>query len=1037
MLSAPPDSSTPTQASPQQGIDAVFAALRSSSAGLSTAEAKRRRAARAQRDESRTGLRRWLPRTAALPESCTEFIAQSFNQCADPPHLVLFLCALAATTLGAPAVAVALVVLTLLRLLLLAALETYANAAQRALEKARRPRVYVRRDHVVHVLDATAIVAGDVVELATGACIPADVRLFENHALLLDPATLPGFVEGTSFDPDVLLANSWVSSGRGVGVVLAAGTEAAGSAMERIGSFGLAETQAAPATENPEAAAPSLPPKPSRLHRFNAVVLCAALIVLLGGLWHGTDLLHSVLGAVVLVAFGWSAHERLVRPLQRGALAHALRRLMALGVLVRGVQELRRLATVPTQSVGSEESGTVVEPLENPVSTASSEDTDRARSAADVAFNAPPQEISRLAVRATQIARSATASAVRACDYGSASAIALLTVTALQALLVAPMWPASVPMGLHFLLFVFAAMLALRPVRGGASRVLHTAADTPLPFSNARRVHVAWCIGLGLASLVALRLAPRWDADRATLAFAVFALSSVAFAWVALLTCGGASWRLRRVIAARLSEVLWFLPLSVITLGASAAVVHVPLLQTAFITTALPRPAWSAASALALAAILVVLTTVWVVERARAKPRSPSTGSPSSVPPSAVSPSAAPPPSDSSSPPTSEASPAASSSTTAPLIAALCLLSALLATTVHEDAHAQDSKSPPANARAALSVTLITPQRADWPQVLSANGNIAAWQEAVIGAETSNYRLTEVRVNVGDVVRKGQLLAQIADDSVAAELAQTKAMEAEAAAQLAEAKANADRARSLQPTGVLSGQQINQILTAEQTAAARLASVRAKVKVDALRLAHTRVLAPDDGVISARNATVGSLAQPGQELFRLIRGNRLEWRAEVTANELARLKPGQRSFVIAPTGERIEGKVRMVAPTVDPQSRTALVYVDLPTTQTALRAGMFARGEFELGRSHALTLPQTAVLLREGFAYVFVLGAEERVLQKKVTLGRRQADRIEILNGLEADTRVVATGAGFLSDGDKVQVVSGAAAAPAASTSAR
>lgn len=1024
MLSAPPDSSTPTQAPPRSdidaapGIDAVFTALRSSSAGLSTAEAKRRRFARAQRDESRTGIRRWLAR-AALPESCVAFIAQSFNQCADPSHLILFLCALAASTLGAPAVAVALVVLTLLRLLLLAALETYAQAAQRALEKARRPRVYVRRDHSVHVLDASALVTGDVVELRAGTCVPADLRLFENHALLLDPATLSGDVEGSALDPNLLLANSWISSGHGIGVVLAAGSEAAGSAMERIGSFNSVTTQTAPSVENTATSADVASPQPSRLHRFNVLILATALIVLLGGLWRGTDLLHSVLAALTIAAFSWSAHERFVRPLQRGAWAHALRRLMALGVFVRSVEELHRLATVPTQSVGSEESGTRVEPLQNPVSTANSEDSDRARSAADVVFNAPPQDISRLAVRATQIARSASASAVRACDYGSASAFALLTACALQAFLATPMWPASVPMALHFLVFAFAALLALRPVRGGASRVLHADAEVPLPFSNARsnarRVHIAWWLGLGLASLVALRLAPHWDADRDTLAFAVFALSSVAFAWVALLTCGGASWRLRRVIAARLSEVLWFLPLSALALGASLAVVHVPLLQSAFLTTALPRSAWSAVSALALAAVLLILATVWIVERARAKPRLPGGGSPSKDAAPAATPS-----------PTSTSS-ASTSSTTTPLIATLCFLSAVLfSSATPETARAQDNKTPTAQARAALSVTLITPQRADWAQVLSANGNIAAWQEAVIGAEISNYRLAEVRVNVGDVVRKGQLLAQIADDSVAAELAQTKAMETEAAAQLAEAKANADRARSLQPTGVLSGQQINQILTAEQTAAARLASVRAKVKVDALRLAHTRVLAPDDGVISARNATVGSLAQPGQELFRLIRGGRLEWRAEVTANELARLKPGQRSFVMTPTGERIEGKVRMVAPTVDPQSRTALVYVDLPTAQNTLRAGMFARGEFELGRSNALTLPQSAVLLREGFAYVFVLGTEERVLQKKVTLGRRQGERIEIVNGLEADTRVVATGAGFLSDGDKVQVVSDA-----------
>lgn len=356
-------------------------------------------------------------------------------------------------------------------------------------------------------------------------------------------------------------------------------------------------------------------------------------------------------------------------------------------------------------------------------------------------------------------------------------------------------------------------------------------------------------------------------------------------------------------------------------------------------------------------------------------------------------------------------------------VLALSGIGGLSAWTLAQDKKPSDSKKAAAPGRAALTVTTTTPHMSDWPQVLAANGNIVAWQEAVIGAEISNYRITEVLVNVGTVVKKGQLLARVSGETVAAELAQTKAAEAEAEALLAEAKANADRARSLQPTGVLSGQQINQLLTAEQTAAARLNSMRAKARVDQLRLAHTQVLAPDDGVISARTATVGSLTQPGQELFRLIRGGRLEWRAEVTAAELGRLKPGVAAIVIAPNGGNVSGKVRVVAPTVDPQTRNALVYVDLVPAGEVVRAGMFARGEFELGRSDALTLPQSAVLLRDGFSYVFTLEGENKVAQKKVTVGRRVGDRIEISSGVDADTRVVSSGAGFLSDGDMVRVV--------------
>lgn len=331
----------------------------------------------------------------------------------------------------------------------------------------------------------------------------------------------------------------------------------------------------------------------------------------------------------------------------------------------------------------------------------------------------------------------------------------------------------------------------------------------------------------------------------------------------------------------------------------------------------------------------------------------------------------------------------------------------------------------PAGVRAALTVTAVTPQWSEWPQVLPANGNIAAWQEAVIGAEIGNLRLTEVRVNVGDRVKRGEVLARIADDTVTAELAEATAALTEAEAMLAEARANGDRARQFQATGFLSAQQITQYLTAEKTALARLNAARARLQSARLRLAQTVVRAPDDGVISARAATVGSMTQPGQELFRLIRGGRLEWRAEVSAPDLGRLQPGVTATLSAPDGTRVQGRVRMVAPTVDPQTLNGLVYVDLQVAGTgdALRAGSFARGEFELGRARVLSLPQSAVLLREGFAYVFRLDAQDRVAETKVSVGQRMGDRIEIVDGIAESTRVVASGAGFLADGDRVRVV--------------
>jgi HlyD family secretion protein len=332
-----------------------------------------------------------------------------------------------------------------------------------------------------------------------------------------------------------------------------------------------------------------------------------------------------------------------------------------------------------------------------------------------------------------------------------------------------------------------------------------------------------------------------------------------------------------------------------------------------------------------------------------------------------------------------------------------------------------------AAARPALTVALATPERIEWPQTLAANGNIVAWQEAVIGAELSGLRLTEVLVNVGDTVKRGQPLAKIATDAVLADLAQARASVTEAEAALAEAKANAERSKQLQSQGFISSQATIQVLTAEQTTAARLAAARARVQAEEVRLAQARIVAPDDGVISARTATVGSLTQPNQELFRLIRGGRLEWRAEVTGTELTKLAPGMRATLTTANGDKVDGTVRAVAPAVDPATRNGIVYVDLPSS-SALRAGTFARGEFELGRGGALTLPQSAVVLRDGFAYVFLVSADNKVVQSKVEVGRRLGDRIEIVAGLPPSVRVVETGGGFLADGDTVRVVETATA---------
>ena len=369
------------------------------------------------------------------------------------------------------------------------------------------------------------------------------------------------------------------------------------------------------------------------------------------------------------------------------------------------------------------------------------------------------------------------------------------------------------------------------------------------------------------------------------------------------------------------------------------------------------------------------------------------------------------------------------------------VLIALAATAALAACSGGDDKKEKPGVKPALTVTVAMPAQVMMPNRLAANGNLAAWQEASVGAEVPGLRLTEVYVNVGDRVKRGQVLAAFAADTTRAELNQARAQVAEAEAAAAEAAVNAERARTLEKTGALSASQINQYITAGKTAQARVEAARALFQAQEVRLRQTQVLAPDDGVISARSATVGAVVGAGAELFRLIRKGRLEWRAEVTSQELGRLTVGTTAIVTAASGARLGGRVRTIAPSVDPQNRIAIVYVDVtslpgPASGSA-RAGMFARGEFDLGAAPTLTVPQPSVVVREGFNYVFRVNPDNRVTQLKVQVGRIEGDRAEILSGVGPGTRIVAAGAGFLNDGDLVRIAGAPAPAASAASAAK
>lgn len=357
-------------------------------------------------------------------------------------------------------------------------------------------------------------------------------------------------------------------------------------------------------------------------------------------------------------------------------------------------------------------------------------------------------------------------------------------------------------------------------------------------------------------------------------------------------------------------------------------------------------------------------------------------------------------------------------------------LASVLTLSGHADAQTEPTQSSGTvknSARAGLTVTAVKPEQSSLQTIIQANGSITAWQEAAVGVEVGGLRLADVMVNVGDRVKKDEVLAVLATETLEADLNVLRAQATEASAALSEAKTNAARAKGLKDSGALSGQQIGQYLTAEMTASARLQAMNAQINVMELRIKKARVLAPDDGEVISRQATLGSVVPAGSELFRIVRKSRLEWRAEVTSEELGRIAPGMRARVFPASlkagATPLEGTVRMIGPSVDLQSRTAIVYVDLPTSKDIVtRPGMFARGEFIVGSKDSMTLPQESIVTRDGFNYVFIIKPDLHVTQTKVTIGQRTGKRVEILNGISPSDSIAESGAGFLADGDLVNL---------------
>jgi HlyD family secretion protein len=358
---------------------------------------------------------------------------------------------------------------------------------------------------------------------------------------------------------------------------------------------------------------------------------------------------------------------------------------------------------------------------------------------------------------------------------------------------------------------------------------------------------------------------------------------------------------------------------------------------------------------------------------------------------------------------------------------------------------------PAAPVQRAPVIRVAVAEKREMVDRLSVNGTIVARDEASVGTDLSGMIVIGLEADIGDIVKKGQLLAKLDRSMLDTQLAEMRALrlQAEATAeqmqaQIGEAEVAArqalrdlERARALRERGVAAQSQLDNANSASEAAQARLvsatkglAATRAQLGViDAqidrvlVQIGKTEVKAPADGLVLARAASVGAVVSAGSgALFRIAIDGDLELEAQVAEVALPTLAKGMTADVVLPGAPKsVEGTLRRIAPEIDQRSRLGPIRIALPAGSPA-RVGSFARAEIEIARREGVAVPSAALVYRDGEAFVQAVD-NGTIRTTKVEVGLRAGKYVEILSGLEAGQEVVARAGTFVADGDRVEPV--------------
>ena len=304
----------------------------------------------------------------------------------------------------------------------------------------------------------------------------------------------------------------------------------------------------------------------------------------------------------------------------------------------------------------------------------------------------------------------------------------------------------------------------------------------------------------------------------------------------------------------------------------------------------------------------------------------------------------------------------------------------------------------------APSVAVVQVSSREVPQTATYTSTVQAYVKNNIAPQTAG-RITKINAEIGDFVKKGQVLAEI--DKVQLQQAQL---------QLHNQEVELERLRALYNAGGLSKSDLEAI---------ELSYNVTKTQVENL-LENTVLRSPIDGVVTARNYDVGDMYAMSAPLYTVEQIKPVKLLVAVSESDYTKVKKGDSVEISADAipGKTFYGKIEKIYPTIDAATRTFNVEVVVANNYSTLRPGMFARVVVDFGSNNNVVIPDVAVVKQQGSGerFVYVLNEDGTVTYTKVVLGRRMGTEYEVLEGLSDGVKVVTGGQIRLKDGIKVIV---------------